>query len=252
MFRTLVSSQEPITPQQRKKPSPSTKDKNSERVERSPATPSSGRRLNIFRRRRERKKAADEPTPDDTGLEVMRDLPGLEAASPIRPTNSPQEASLDPPKYFNHPIGTMEARDPQQSNKRDSYTVALHDIAQNAPPLDDKEQKGQKHEADVASPKSFFEDDSSAEGGRSATRWGKKMLKKSLSSLKVSTSNFVARSRGQSGGLGSGSMAPFGGNMGLGFGEIEQERQSPAIGSPTGFRRLAGAQGILLFFRIRC
>lgn len=148
--------------------------------------------------------------------------------------------------YFNHSLQAVEARGANERGNRESYANELQSLVRDRPSKDDEVQEITDSNTETASPKSFFDDNSDDK----CTRQGRKM-KVPLSSLKVSTTNFFARSRGQSGGLGRGSQA-FGSSTALGISGVEQgvtvaevqKKSSPVIGTPTHFRRLNSAQGV--------
>lgn len=134
----------------------------------------------------------------------------------------------------------MEPREPlQRSDRRESYVQDLRALARTAPsPEYEAPKRLGNNNNNIMSPKSFFEDDSSDEEEGLGRR-----LKRSFSSMKVSTRNFLAHpSQAHGGGSGGGGTAD-GSSIGLGIGEMEQERQSPVISSPTNFRRLNSAHG---------
>lgn len=130
----------------------------------------------------------------------------------------------------------MEPRNAAERGNRESFADELQTLIRSGPTPELEAQEM------IDQPPSRFSDTSSEE---EQTGTGRR-LKKSLSSWKVSTSNFLARSRAPEGRSGSGG-GDSSSSFGLGVSGIDQgiqpAKKTPVIGTPTGFRRLQSAQG---------
>ena len=248
VFCTLVSSQEPIQPQQ-KNSSPSN-NPSTEEDKHNPSTPPKPYNIihNLFKiliNIIKNNKNTVPTLPDYTGFEITREA----STDTLEPTATPP--STDTPMYFNHPAPTLQAREANRRGNRDSYLPMLRSLARDAPSPSqegDEVNRGESRDLpeDIYSPRSCWDDDSDEEQPTTTPKSGR-MFKRSMQNLRVSTSNFFARSRVPAGEMGSSSAEP-GSSFALGISGIEMgiTPVEPVIGSPTGFRRLDGGRGKLL------